>query len=318
MALVMVASTALPDRNWERLRALPAEQRTKLVDAIKKFDLLYTQEQQQKLRDLDRRINELESSKQVEYLSVLRRYHNWHGRLPEKLQDELRDKPPNERIGLVRKLVSQYPVPTMATARFIQVTDLGDYSPFELASLFKIWQSCSPERRARVERIVNLPKRHQALFELGEEQKIPREIKPPDFDEKQWTTKFENFATNKRPNLLLNELKNKEAVHGQIRRRQAINYYFVGNRPHSVTPERLADFLAAFPPWLQSTFDSHSPDEAQRRLTIVYRLLFPFPAEMKPAPRPPTPAGARPAPGRPQETANPAGPGQAKPGSSPF
>jgi hypothetical protein len=320
LATIMVAAAADTDRNWARLRALPAAERIKLLDAIKKFDLLYTREQQQALRDLDRRINELEPSKQTEYVDVLRRYHDWLVRLPEKEQDTLRDTAPEERFSLVRKLVVQHPVPTMMTARFLQTADLGDYSPFELAAMFKIWELLKPERRAAIDRVTALPKRHEALLRLGEQYDIPREIKPPDFDERHWTSKFESFATAKRPNLLLSELKKKqELVHAAIRRRQAINYYFIQNRPRSVTPGRLTDFLAAFPPWLRSTFDSYPPDEAQRRLTIVYRLVFPFPAEMKSSAPPATsPPGARSAPGPPRGAPEPPAKGHAKPGQSPF
>jgi hypothetical protein len=320
LATIMVAAAADLDRNWARLRALPGAKRTKLVDSIKKFDLLYTRDQQQALRDIDRRINELEPSKQIEYFDVLRRYHDWLNRLPEKEQEELRDTAPAERLSRVRKLVAQYPVPTVSTGRFVQTTDLGDYSPFELAAFFKIWQIAPAARRARIELFPAVPKRHEALFNVGAEHKIPREIIPPDFDEKHWASKFESFVAKKRPNGFHNELKKKqEIVQAEIRRRQAINYYFLENKPHSVAPDRLAEFVAAFPPWLRSAFDAYPPDEAQRRLTIVYRLVFPYPDEMKQSSRPAAnAAGARAAPGPTRGGTNPAGTGRARPGTSPF
>jgi hypothetical protein len=108
-------------------------------------------------------------------------------------------------------------------------------------------------------------------------------------------------------------------LHSEILRRQAINYYFIQHRPPAVLPERLADFVAAFPPWLQNAFDPYPPDEARRRLTIVYRLVFPSPAEMKAAPRQPIPqAGARSGPNPAREAPKPAGKRQAAPGASPF
>jgi hypothetical protein len=321
VATILVAAAVDPGRNWSRLRALPGEQRQKLAETLKKFDLLYTREQQQAVRDLDRRLAELEPAKRIEYFAVLHRYHNWLNRLPENKQAELSDTSPSERLSLVKKLVADYPIPKTRTARFLQIMDLGDYSPFELAALFKIWQVVKPERRSEIERIAALPKRHAVLFELGAAQDISQEIRPPNFDEKHWTGQFESFAhANKRAGLLLNDLKKKqESIRGEVLRRQAINYYFLENRPRAVTEERLSDFLAAFPPWLQSAFDPYTPDEARRRLTIVYRLVFPFPAEIKEAPRPSTPqAGARSGadPGR--GAPSPAGKGQTAPGSSPF
>ena len=47
LATILVAAAVDPGRNWVRLRALPGEQRQKLVETLKKFDLLYTSEQQQ-------------------------------------------------------------------------------------------------------------------------------------------------------------------------------------------------------------------------------------------------------------------------------
>ena len=320
VATILVAATVDPGRNWVRLRALPGEQRQKLAETLKKFDLLYTHDQQRALRDLDRRLDELEPAKRTEYFAVLRHYHNWLNRLPEKKQTELSDMAPAERLSLVKKLVADYPVPKTKTARFLQIMDLGDYSPFELAALVKIWQVLTPARRSQLERLAATPKRHALLFEWGAEQNISREIRPPDFDDNRWAREFENFAHAKRPALLLNDLKKKqESIRAEIVRRQAINYYFLENRPHTVSPEKLAAFLEAFPPWLQSVFDPYPPDEARRRLTIVYRLVFPFPAEMKAGSRPSAPqAGARSGPTPAREAPAPAGKGPAAPGSSPF
>ena len=53
------------------------EQRQRLVENLQKFDLVYSADQQRALRDLDRRINELEPARQAQYLAALRRYHNW-------------------------------------------------------------------------------------------------------------------------------------------------------------------------------------------------------------------------------------------------
>ena len=66
-------------------------------------------------------------------------------------------------------------------------------------------------------------------------------------------------------------------------RRLAINLYFLEQpTPRPVDPQRLAQFFAAMPPWVRTSFDSYTADEARRRLTLVYRLLFPK-DEFKPA-----------------------------------
>ena len=68
-----------------------------------------------------------------------------------------------------------------------------------------------------------------------------------------------------------------------LMRRLAINLYFLEQpAPRPVDPQRLAQFFAAMPPWVRTSFDSYTADEARRRLTLVYRLLFPK-DEFKPA-----------------------------------
>ena len=39
-------------------------------------------------------------------------------------------------------------------------------------------------------------------------------------------------------------------------------------------------FEAALPPWYRGEFDHLPPEEARRRLTILYRLVYPFPSDM--------------------------------------
>ena len=321
LATLVVAAAVDPDENWARLRALSGDRRATLVENLKKFDLLYSRQKQDSLRALDRRIHELAPNERARYLAVLRRYHNWLNQLPETKQDELNEQPPAQRMAAANTLLTDYPIPKPMTPRFVQMADVGEYSPFELASLFKIWQAMNPPRRAQVERLPAVPKRHEVMRKVADNKNIPYEIKPADFDDGEATKRFEEFAkANKRPVLLLNELRKKqESLRTEILRRQAINHYFLEHPPSAVTPERLADFLAAFPLWLQSAFDHHPPDEAQRRLTIVYRLVFPAPLEMNPPPPSSTPApGTRAAKEQPDGSTRPPGKPPQRSGNSPF
>ena len=163
--------------------------------------------------------------------------------------------------------------------------------------------------------------RRKAFLQKGEARRVATSLKQQGFDELKWVTELEAFAENRKIGFLLQELKTKEdARPGEILRRQAINLHFLENeRPSAVDPDRLADFLASFPPWLQSCFDHHSPDEARRRLTVVYRLVFAPGNEIKDAPKhAPPPAGARTAPGASPGTKNPAAKRSSGTGVSPY
>jgi hypothetical protein len=300
LAVVLIAASADPDRSWARIRAMPMDQRTKLLQSLQRFDLELSAEKQQAIRDLDRRISELAPDRQTEYLVVLRRYHNWFRHLPENRQDEVLSRPPTERMGLIRKLVSEYAVPKADTPQFLRIAEVGEFSPFELASLFKICQTASEAKLAEVEKIAAEPRRRETLFRLGESLGIPRETKPPGFDEEKSVATVEGLWRKTRPMLLLEDLPRKKADEAvrkkqdtrrkEILRRQAINFHLAKMEVRSVDPERLAQFVAALPSWVRSALDQFPPDEARRRLSLAYRLVFAYPDEFKTGRRPSGPA----------------------------
>jgi hypothetical protein len=295
LAMIMVAAGVDLDEGRVRLRALPKEQRLKLIESLRRFDLVLRPEQQKALRDLDRRIAELPPAQRIQYLATLHRYSNWLDHLPENRRDELLDKPPGERIREIRKLVAgSNPVPKVDTGRFLRIADLGVFSPFELAAVFKIWQVLTPDQRRDVERRPPGPQGVEEIFRLGKAKDLDREIKPADYDEERWLTDMESHLRERRPALLLDDLKKKaDPRRPQILRRQAINFYFLDKKQAPVNPDRLAAFVAAFPTFIQTSFEQFPPDEARRRLTIVYRLVFPPGEEMKLAPAPSvSPGGA--------------------------
>jgi hypothetical protein len=285
LATTLVAATIDAAGNWARLRALPQAERARLAENLRKFDLVYSQEQQQAIRELDRRINELDPASQVQYLAALRRYHNWLNLLPETKQDGLKDKAASERMALVKKLLADYPVPKAITSPFLRLVDVGEDSPFDLAAMYQTWQKLKPDERRKVEQLPQEPRRREALFRLGEKYNITRALKPGGFDEEKWTAQLEAFAKKNRPVLLLEKAdKMQEARKAEILRRQAINYHFLAiDRPKAVAGDRLAEFLASFPPWLKSRIDHFPPDEARRRLSVVYRLVYPSGSPSQPA-----------------------------------
>jgi len=131
---------------------------------------------------------------------------------------------------------------------------------------------------------------------------------------------METHLREKRPALLLDDLKKKaDPRRPQILRRQAINFYFLDKKQAAVNPDRLAAFVAAFPPFIQTSFEQFPPDEARRRLTIVYRLVFPPGEEMKPVPPASVPpAGARTTPTTPRGDSKSTGKSQKTPGGTAF
>lgn len=311
IALILVAAASEYDAGFERLKAMPVGERTRLLESLRDFELKYTPEQQSAVREIDRRLAAMSPDERAHYLAVLRRYHAWFNSLPEQRQDELATRPPGERMALVRTLIRDRPVPVGETPRDLRIIEPGEYSPFEVASAYKIWEALSKEDRAEVERASTEVARRQALFRIGAKPKyaISREVTPDDFDEEKWLRLVRDHWRSLRPIAMLEDAaknKNAEAAkrwvdvfRPEILRRQAINLYVSRSEFRSVEPERLARFIASQPPWIPSTFDSLSPDEARRRMAFAYRLVFPAGQEIGAAPKPaasPPKGAAKPSP----------------------
>jgi hypothetical protein len=147
LALILVAAAADYGPGFERLRALPGAERTRLIETLRRFDLQLTPEQQSAARDLDRRLSEMSAEQRAQYLAVLHRYHAWLNSLPEQKQDELTARPPADRMALVRTLIKDRPVPTADTPQGLRVIEPGEYSPFEVASAYKIWKELNDKQK---------------------------------------------------------------------------------------------------------------------------------------------------------------------------
>jgi len=330
------------------------QQRTELADALKQFDLQLTPDQQKSIREIDQQISKLSTEAQVHYLAALRRYHNWLDSLPETVRDNLQAKPPGERMAQIKTMISKYPLPRESHPYWMQFAEVAGSSPFELAAIFKIWQELTPQQRREIESLPAGVQRRSRLIEYGRDLKLFREFRefrPRDFHVDDWIPKVEAkiadvsaydpelksaVAKAEKNAVAKAELASKRKNEGKepasrivspLMRRLAINLYFLEQpAPRPVDPQRLAQFLAAMPPWVRTSFDSYTADEARRRLTLVYRLLFPK-DEFKPA-RPGTsvstgsaatkrgPSPAPPVPAAPKGSTAPKTP--LSPDSSPF
>jgi hypothetical protein len=307
LAVLLIAAGADLEQNWSRLRALPMEQRKVLIENLRRFDLVLTTERQKSLAELDRRLQSLEPGQRSQYMAALHRYHIWLGQLPENLRDNINAAAPSERMALVRKaLADNHPVPRVDTSMYLRHADPGEFSPFELAAVYKIWQNMKPDQRQTVEKMARGGGRVERIFSFDKGKEIGRELKPEDFDEAHWLERLETDFKAARPWLLLEDLKKKEDKRRvPILRRLAINYYFTKQKITPVVPERLDAFVAAFPSFIRESFERLPPDEARRRVSVIYRLVYPPGHEMTIIPA--TAPGPAPAPAGRADAGKPSG-----------
>ena len=267
--------------NLERLRSIPLEERQVLWEKLKEFDTL-SRSERAAIRSLDARISQLPPAVQANYKSVLRRYHQWVQGLTEAQRNELNAAPPGERMGLVTKFhaAERSESDGNATPLFLQVIDFGGApTPFEMAHRLRTWFDLSPEQRAEIEKIPSLADRQKRLVELGQRVKGGPANPITRADEDEMMAKIESNPQLK--NWPINAPKKADsAKQEKARRRMVINYYFLEHPPTTVDPSNLMRFEAEFPSWYREPFDHLPAEEARRRLTILYRLIFPAPGEM--------------------------------------
>jgi hypothetical protein len=312
MVLLLLGASDAVDEARARLLGMPLEERKQIEEILRRFDQVLTTEQQKSMRELDQRIAKLTPDERVRYLTVLRRYHNWLDSLPEAVRNSVLDKPVAERMALVKSLSAKYPLPDEGTPEWIVVVDNIVGSPIEQAAMFKVWQEMTPEQRRDFEAQPAGNRRPQALLRKYGSNKIIRELTPSEIAEEEWFSKtfarlreYEKIdpelkdmlsKTDIKPDAPLPKPKAQDAAE-KFRRvrmqRSAVNLYYLNQPPpRGVDLQHLAQFLGAMPPWIRSTFNTYPADEARRRLTLVYRLVFPYPNEFKPT----VPTGARTAP----------------------
>lgn len=338
MLVVAAAGAGSLDENRARFLLSSTVARRELVESLRRFDNDLSDEEQRALRSIDDRLNSLPSSQRDAYFAVLRRFHNWLDGLPERVRDGLLAKSADQRLAAIKPLIAKYPLPDVQTRSPIDFIQTGGTGVFEVASLCKTWLALTPEERKKIDAVAPGGRRAE-LHRLGRDRGIPNELRPADFDEATWIDRAEariseirgggdrqkDWIAKLEARITESSAKRKEG--GKLRprpfiHRLAVNLYVQEHTPPpAVDPVRLLQFFVATPPWVQSTFNVFPSEEARRRLTLVYRLIYPAPQEFDPMARSgPEPRAASPTaaskpspPPRPTPSAPPATPSTTPP-----
>lgn len=270
--------------NWKRLRAMPRERRILLSEKLQEFEAL-PQQEKTAVRALDHELSAQSAVNAANYHSVLDRYHRWLLTLSEEQRKTLESTPPDRRMALVSQFrASQRRAPdNRPTPLFLQ---LAGPSPIEMARRLQIWFHLTPAERAELEKsgaadaprpIAELAK--QKRFKLigrltrAQEDALMEKLES-DPQTKGWV-----HAVLKKAEAQGKKGENSRAVQIQ-RQRLADHYHFILEPPPKVTTANLLLFESILPARLRASLDSWPPDEARRRLTILYRLIYPHPEEI--------------------------------------
>jgi hypothetical protein len=273
-----------------RLRTLPREERLVLAKNLNRFDLLSSSEQAA-LRTLDSQLTRLPADDRTRLMSLLQCYHLWILGLPEAKRKELAAASGDARLALVQQSRDQTRAQKGPRNAFLltQFAWLSPISLFETSHLIKIWLNLKPEEQAKIEKTAPA-ERGKKLHELGPYVGVPQE-KRPSVAEWDKVRKHINSKENlkKRFDALKAQAKDNQA------RRLMEAHYFLDNEPAPVALRKLLQFESALPSWFRDQYSLLPPEAARRRLTILYRLVFPEGQEM-PEPKPKNEPGQAAAP----------------------
>ena len=301
--------------NRQLLETLPSDRRASLAENLDDFDKLDFAEQTA-IRRLDASIAATEPVEQARYRALLHHYHLWFESLTDDQQEKLLATTDlDERFALARKIrVAENGRDRHDGSRIahLRTGAFGLIGPFEAAFLLKTWQDLAPEKRAELEksppaklrdalkaeaktlkrRIDRFPAEQAKIY--GEKLEADPEFQP--IIEPMIRRVEQAFRKGDAGKKAANAQKLFEHPLAEFR-------YFEENRPRPVDPIRLERFAEACPGWFRATTDSLAADDARDYYAILYRLIYPNPAEM---PEPVKPATTAPQPGGPERTPQPA------------
>jgi Protein of unknown function (DUF3106) len=317
--LVAPGARAGEAEGLQRLRSLPRAQRVRLARNLDELDRL-PPGQRRAVEQLDARLAELPPTERRRYQALMHRYHLWVQGLEPAQRQQLLAAPVAERLDLIRQLraAGRRAPDRRGDAIWDRSTIFNPVSPFEAAHRIKVWLALEPSQRAELARRDPSDAAKQ-LDRLGQERGIETE-RPREIEELR--SRLESGLPVRDGPLSAKELQElkrqfpllagaglrglaatkRAQVRAALVRRLEASYL----RTHAPTPvdaAQLTRFEAALPSWMDEVLDPLPPEAARRRLTILYRLVFPAPQEMPE----PNPAAPGPPPGAPSPAAPPPG-----------
>ncbi|MFO0958121.1 MAG: hypothetical protein U0800_11950 [Isosphaeraceae bacterium] len=270
-----------------RLQAIPLEQRRAYWEKIREFDRLPAAERRA-IEDLDRRLQELPAEERDRFQATLRRYAIWLQSQPPDRRAELASLDVEDRLARLRQYWAEGQAgrDQEATATFFQSAALSPLGLIDSVFLLRTWFAVGPEGRGEIRGIKPLDAKIQRLKAKAAELQIFRDYGPI-------RDQFELLKSQAFPNAPLTkgrlgkgfEPQGKEL--GLFRRVEA--WYFVNHEPKLLPAAERARFEGVLPDWFRDTTVALPADVAQRRLDLLYEMLFGaegMPPDLKPDPRP--------------------------------
>lgn len=280
--------SAIEPANRQRLAALSPAHRLYLAANLNRFDRLPLAEQQ-RIRELDAALRTLPIEERQHYENVMRRYESWFSSLPAAGRRLIERAAPERKLAAVEQLrVDQRRRwgPSRSYQDWLQISALATESLRLEALEIRMWFALDPEQRQEIGKLATpaqqqnrlraLVRSRPALQRMREEVRKELGLELTDLSERPAATPR---LDRPRMGIAKSELGRRA---GEATRRAADLKAVRELDGAQVDPDRLAQFERQLPAWVRRDLDPLPADAARRRLRVLYRLVFPEPAEIEP------------------------------------
>jgi hypothetical protein len=280
---------AADDPNWKRLEAMPRDQRVSLSRNLDRYDAL-SQDERSAIRTLDAEIAKLDPLVQARYQTLLRRYHVWLSGLTDAQKTQLAQAGSvDSKLALIDKWRKAERLANSRSRSLLPLGvypgDLGTMPPFEMANALRAWFMLDDMERRKIESIEPIRQRIIGLIARGAEKGVTRRRFPAaEEDALMKRIETNDLAKQIFPNYYRKMEKAEAKRPGTFGPLHHLteSLYFIDHPSEPVSLARLVQFEGELPPWFRASLDPLPPEDAKRRLTILYRQIYQYPAEIPP------------------------------------
>jgi hypothetical protein len=291
---------------------MPLERRQALAKNLERFDKL-GREERDALRAVDAQIAAAAPEDRARYLSVLRRYHLWLRTLTAEQREKLAGAPPEQKLEVVTQFLKGQRAVATRPRVVLEVSAMSTMPLAEQANLIKVWLEADAAERKSVTKFSKGQDRIRELQRLAKE-KDPEDQFLLGLLQQEVAALRGYFSANEavakehpqlRQNVgrdprkvaqfLARVLEGKdEPKKGQVFTMRFVDWAFLQTfQIAPVAPKDLDRFFEALPMWLRAGLDKLPPAEAQHRLVVLYRLIYPPGREMPAPPKAEKPEDAK-------------------------
>lgn len=264
----------------ERLRTLPPAERRRLLRKLDEFDAL-PEAERERIRALDDQLQAMLPEKRYRMEGLLRNYDQWLGSRPKNIRAMIQSSSPEVRSALIDKARirqgQEHPRQAQRVRAFdnrLQVSNLSAESLLLAALQLRVWFAQDPMTRTIEQKPAALIRQQEKLLkaalESGEVARLERDLTLL-LESPKWIERSEGILTEAVKQRLRRNLTPNRAEHRL--KRLELGYLRNMGEPQ-ISSNQLSNFRTELPSWIRDSLDLFPTATANRRVQLLYQLVY--------------------------------------------